>query len=64
MKKVYLFLFIGVVAIAAIVISLMNFNPSVETWSSLLAGGAIGFLIVKTPAIIDMVKKRKQKSAK
>jgi hypothetical protein len=64
MKRVYLFLFAGVLAIVAIVISIMNFNPDVEKWSSLLGGAALGFLIVGMPSIITWIKKRRQKSAK
>jgi len=64
MKKFYLFIFIGILAIVMIVVSLMNFNPKVDTWSSLFAGAAIGFLIVRLPSIIVHFKKARQKNAK
>jgi hypothetical protein len=64
MKKFYLFIFIGILAVVMIVVSLMNFNPKVDTWSSLFAGAAIGLLIVKLPSIIAHFKKTRQKNAK
>ncbi len=64
MKKFYLFIFIGILAVVMIVVSLMNFNPKVDTWSSLFAGAGVGFLIVKLPSIIAHFKKAKQKNAK
>jgi hypothetical protein len=56
MKRMYLFIFIGILAIIMIVVSFMNFDPKVETWSSVIAGGCIGLLIVKMPAIIAYFK--------
>jgi len=64
MKKIYIYLFIGILAIIMIVVSLMNFNPAVDTWSSLFAGAAIGLLIVKLPSIIAYFKTKRQKNAK
>ena len=64
MKKIYLLIFIGILALAMIVVSLMNFNSKVETWSSIFAGAAIGLLIVKLPSIVAYLKSRKQKNAK
>jgi len=64
MKKIYLFVFIGILALVMIVVSVMDFNPKVETWSSVFAGAAIGLLIVKLPSIIAYLKSRKQKNAK
>lgn len=55
-------MFIGVIAIAMIVISLMNFDPKVETWSSFIGGAAIAFLLVKLPLIIAYFKSKKQES--
>jgi pilus assembly protein TadC len=61
MKKVYLFSAIAVVAVVMIVLSFMNFNPKVETWSSLIAGVLIGLLILGAPTIIAWFKNiRKQ----
>ena len=54
-------MFVGVIAIILVIISLMNFNPKVESWSSLLAGGAIGLLIVMSPKIIAYVKDQRKK---
>jgi len=64
MKKVYLFLFIGILAIVLIVLSLMNFNPAVETWTSLFGGAAIGFFIVGAPSIWAWYKKNRPKNTK
>jgi pilus assembly protein TadC len=64
MKRFYLFIFIGIAAIAAIVVILMNFNPSADTWSSLAGGAAIGFLVVGAPSIISYLKKKRQNGAK
>ena len=60
MKKAYLFMFVGVIALAMIVISVMNFDPKVDTWSSLIAGAGIGFLIVKMPVILSLIRNRKK----
>jgi len=60
MKKFYLFIFIGVAAIIAIVVILINFNPKAETWTGLFIGAAAGLLTVKGPAIFAWLKKRKQ----
>jgi len=60
MKKAYVFMFVGVLAIVMIVISVMNFDPKVDTWSSLIAGAGIGFLIVKMPAILSLIRNRKK----
>lgn len=64
MKKIYLFLFISIVAVVMIVISLMNFNSKVESWSSVFAGAAVGLLIIKFPTITAYLKSKKQKDAK
>jgi len=64
MKKVYLFIFVGILAIVLIVLSLMNFNPVVETWTSLFGGAAIGFFIVGAPSIWAWYKKSRQKNTK
>jgi hypothetical protein len=64
MKRFYLFIFIGVLALAMIVVSLMNFNPAVDTWGSLFAGAAMGLLIVKLPSIIAYFKSKRQKNVK
>lgn len=57
-------MFVAVLAIVMIIFSVMDFDPKVEKWSSLFAGGCAGFLIVKTPAIITYFKNRRQKSSK
>ena len=63
MKKVYLFIMIGVAAMVLLVVSLMGFNPAVEKWSSLFAGAAIGFLVVGLPSVFAYFK-NKRKNAK
>jgi nitrate/nitrite transporter NarK len=64
MKRVYLFMFIGILAVVMIVVSLMNFNHTVESWSSLLAGAAIGLFILGIPSIRAWYKKTRQKNIK
>jgi len=61
MKNIYLFMFVGVLAIVMIVISLMNFDPKVESWSSFIAGAAIALLIVKSPSIWAYFKQKRAK---
>ena len=61
MKKVYLFTFVGILAIIVIAVNLMNFDPKVEKWSNFIAGGIVAFIIVKTPAIIAYFKDKRQK---
>ncbi|MDB5005806.1 MAG: hypothetical protein JWP45_199 [Mucilaginibacter sp.] len=64
MKKVYLFMFTGVIAIVLVIIILMNFDPKLETWGGFLAGGIIALLIVKLPSIIAYFKSKRQKGTK
>jgi hypothetical protein len=64
MKRVYLLIFIGVIAIVVIAFSVISFDPKNDTWVSLLIGVAVGFLIVKAPSIISYFKAKQQKSAK
>ncbi|WP_295674545.1 hypothetical protein [uncultured Mucilaginibacter sp.] len=61
MGKIYLFMMVGVIAIVMVVISLMNFDPKVETWSSFIAGGAIALLLLKSPAIWAYFKQKRAK---
>jgi hypothetical protein len=61
MKKIYLFMFVGILAIIMVAVSLMDFDPKVETWSSFIAGGSIALLIVKSPAIIAYFKQKRAK---
>ena len=39
-------MFIGVIAIIMIVVSFMNFDPKVETWSSFIGGAAMLLVIL------------------
>jgi len=64
MKKVYLLLFVGIIAVIAIIFILMNYDSKTDTWSSWFLGGAVGFLVVGTPSIIAWFKKKKQNTAK
>jgi len=54
-------MFVGILAIILVAVSLMNFDPKVETWSSFIAGGCIALLIVKSPAIIAYFKQKRAK---
>jgi hypothetical protein len=58
--KFYLLIFAGIIAISLAVFSLLTVNPQAETWSSIALGGIIGFIILKSPAIIAMFRKKKQ----
>jgi len=58
MKKVYIYLFIGIIAIVLMTVIVFNYDPKTETWGSLLLGAAFGFLFFR------MIKNRRQKSAK
>jgi hypothetical protein len=64
MKRVYLLIMIGIVAVVIIAVSLISFDPKNETWISLFLGAAVGFLVVGTPSIIAYVKKRRGKNPK
>ncbi|BAU52472.1 hypothetical protein MgSA37_00633 [Mucilaginibacter gotjawali] len=54
-------MFVGILAIIMVVVSLMNFDPKVETWSSIIAGGAVALLILKSPAIFAYIKQKRAK---
>ena len=58
--KFYLLIFAGIIAISLAVFSILTVNPQAETWSSIALGGIIGLIIVKSPAIIAMFRKKKQ----
>jgi hypothetical protein len=64
MKKAYLYMFLGFFAIILAVVLLVNTNPQVDTWASILAGALLGFVIVKSPSIIAYIKSSRNKSAK
>jgi hypothetical protein len=64
MKKAYLYMFLGFLAIILAVVLLININPQFETWGSILAGALLGFVIVKFPSIIAYIKSSRDKSAK
>jgi amino acid transporter len=59
MKKVFLFMLVGVIAILLVIVSLMNFDPKTETWGSFIGGVIIALLIVKSPTIIAYFKSKK-----
>ena len=61
MKKVYLYLFIGIVAIILMTVVVFNFDPKTETWSSLLLGALFGYLLFKMPSTIRNIKQKKVK---
>ena len=58
MKKVYLYLLLGVFAIIIMTLIVFNYDPKTETWGSLLIGALFGFLFYR------VIKNRRQKSAK
>jgi pilus assembly protein TadC len=63
MKRVYLLIFVGIVAVVVIVVSLISFDPKSDTWISLFVGAGVGFLVVGAPSIIAYLK-RKQNGSK
>ncbi|MCR8561513.1 hypothetical protein KXD93_27915 [Mucilaginibacter sp. BJC16-A38] len=58
MKKVYLYLLLGIIAIIIMTLIVFNYDPKTETWGSMLIGALFGFLFYR------MIKNRRQKSAK
>jgi uncharacterized membrane protein len=64
MKKIFIYLFVAIIAIILVVVNIMNYDPKTETWSSVLLGAGVGFLIVKLPSIVAYFKGRQQKSVK
>jgi hypothetical protein len=59
MKKVYLFVFIGILAIAMVVVELINFDPKDESWGFTILGACIAIVIIKSPSIIRWFKNKK-----
>ncbi|MDP9081301.1 MAG: hypothetical protein M3O71_28145 [Bacteroidota bacterium] len=58
MKKVYLYLLLGIIAIIIMTLIVFNYDPKTETWGSMLIGALFGFLFYR------VIKNRRQKSAK
>jgi hypothetical protein len=58
MKKAYIYLFIGIIAIVLMTVIVFNYDPKTETWGSMLLGAAFGFLFFR------MIKNRRQKNVK
>jgi hypothetical protein len=58
MKKAYIYLFIGIIAIVLMTVIVFNYDPKTETWSGLLLGALFGFLFYRT------IKSRRQKKVK
>ncbi|CAN5293918.1 hypothetical protein BH09BAC6_BH09BAC6_20110 [soil metagenome] len=63
MKRLYILMFVGIAAILLLIVTLINYDPNVQTWSSLLLGAAMGYLVVKSPVIVSLFK-NKRKAAK
>jgi len=59
MKKVYLYLLIGIAAILVMTAVVFNFDPKTETWGSLLIGALFGYGLYKMPAIIRGLKQKR-----
>jgi len=57
MKRIFVYVFVGIIALVLIVVTLLGFNPAVEKWTSLVAGIALGLFLVKLPVIFHYVKK-------
>lgn len=62
--KIFLYLFVALVAVVLIVLTLSGIDGKADTWLSVALGVAVGFLIVKSPVLINYLKIRKQKIAK
>jgi hypothetical protein len=54
-------MFVCLIAIIMLVIGLLNFDPKVETWSSMIAGAAVALLILKSPPIRVYLKQKRAK---
>ena len=63
MKRVYIFMLTGIIAIILVIVIIMNFDPKVETWGSVVAGAAFAVLIIKFPAIAAYIKSSRNKKA-
>jgi UDP-N-acetylmuramyl pentapeptide phosphotransferase/UDP-N-acetylglucosamine-1-phosphate transferase len=61
MKKVYIYMFVGITAIVLVIVILFNFDPKTETWGSLLLGALLGFLLFRMPSIIRNIKQKNTK---
>jgi hypothetical protein len=61
MKKIFIYVFVAILALILVVVNVMGFDPKTETWSSFIIGGAVGFLIVKSPWLISYFKGRSAK---
>jgi len=59
MKKVYLFVFIGIIAIVMVVVELINIDPKNESWGFTILGAFIAVVIIKSPAILKWIKNKK-----
>ena len=62
MSKIILYLSVAIIAVILIVVSFMGLDTKTETWSSMLLGAAIGFLIVKSPTLIAYFKAKGKKA--
>ena len=60
MKRVYILMFVGIAALLLLIVNLMNLDPKDQTWSSILLGAAMGYLIVKSPVIVSLFKNRRK----
>lgn len=53
-------MFVGIAAILLLIVTLINYDPNVQTWSSLLLGAAMGYFVVKSPVIVSLFKNRRK----
>ncbi|TWI93902.1 hypothetical protein JN11_04912 [Mucilaginibacter frigoritolerans] len=58
MKKVYLFVFIGIIAIVMVVVELVNIDPKDESWGFTILGACIAIVIIKSPSIFRWFKNK------
>ena len=61
MKKVYLYLLLGVIAIVLMTVVVFNYDPKTETWGSLLLGALFGYLLYRMPKTIKGMRNKNVK---
>ncbi|MES2110257.1 MAG: hypothetical protein V4577_15980 [Bacteroidota bacterium] len=59
--KIFLYTLIGVAAIILLTVTVFNYDPETEKWSSLLFGAAVGFGLYKIPSVIRNIRQKKAK---
>lgn len=59
--KIFLYTLIGVAAIILLTVTVFNYDPETETWTSMLFGAAVGYGLYKMPSVIRNFKQKRAK---